>query len=74
MAVSKFAQHPLCTVPGDADHLRQPSGGNATFVRTRQIDGCEPFGQRRFGVLEDRAGSDRSLMVTLPAWMQEMTR
>ena len=70
----KSVQHPLRAAPSDADHLRQPSGGNATFVRTHQIDGCKSYRRRLFGVLEDRAGGDRSSMVTLPALMQKMTQ
>ena len=40
---SKLSQHPFCSTPSDANHLGQPSGGTATFVRTHQIDGTKPF-------------------------------
>ncbi len=60
-----LAQHPAGGDPRYVYLLRQPHGGNAAFIRGRQVDRPEPLGQGQVGGMKQRARRQRGLSVAL---------
>jgi hypothetical protein len=65
-----LAQYGAGCDPGNTQMLGCSKRGNATFVRSHEIDGPEPFDQGNFGGVKQGVGGYRDLMTTVCALIQ----
>jgi hypothetical protein len=62
-------EHTLGGYPGYIDLLAETKCGDASFIRSHQINRPEPFNQRQIGRMKDRSRSYTRLMVAFGAFI-----
>lgn len=68
--LANLVQHSSGTLKADVDLAGQGQGRQATLVSCDQVDGPEPFHERRPGAMHDRSRSERSLEFAINTLIQ----